>query len=256
MPAIFLAAVLATALHPSPVDADEPEPAQARPQQSGSPDFLFSPPRGSVSIRGGWLFRSARSDWFDFVTDQLTVERSDFRAADIAGEVGIAIAPRFEVVIGADWSSKSVGSEYRDFVDNNRLPINQTTRLRQSSFTGGVRYTLMDRGRSIGTLAFLPNRFVPYVGGGAGMLWYEMLQFGDFVDVADFSVFPDTFRSRGFRPMGYANGGVDIHLYRPIYATIDGRYQWADAELNAPFIGFDPVDLGGFRLSTGLNIVF
>ena len=158
--------------------------------------------------------------------------------------------------ITADWSSRSVVSEYRDYVDNNRLPINQTTRLRQAGLTSGVRFALTERGREVGTLAWIPHRFVPYVGGGGGVLWYETLQFGDFVDIVDLSVFPDYFESTGWTPLGYVNGGVDIHLFRPVYVAFDARYQWASGELNEPFVGFEPLDLGGVRLSTGFTFVF
>ncbi len=119
----------------------------------------------------------------------MTVERSDFRAADIAGEVGIAIAPRFEVVMGADWSSKSVGSEYRDFVDNNRLPIEQTTTLRELNLGVNARYNLTRRSSPLSRLAWIQQKVVPYVGGGAGVMNYNLVQAGDFVDFVDFSVF-------------------------------------------------------------------
>ena len=163
---------------------------------------------------------------------------------------------RIDVVVGFDYGSSSVGSEYRNWVDNNRLPINQTTELRQASFTGGVKFALMRRGREVGTLAWVPQRFVPYVGAGGGVVWYEMEQFGDFVDFQDFSVFPDLFESSGFTPTGYVNGGVEVHLYRPLFVTLDGRYQWTSAELSGTWVGFEPLDLGGLRLSTGIKIVF
>ena len=52
--------------------------AGAQPQ--GDPDFLFERPRGSVGIRGGWLFERAGSDLFTFVQEQLTVEPNAFDA--------------------------------------------------------------------------------------------------------------------------------------------------------------------------------
>jgi hypothetical protein len=255
----LLALLGVMSLWPSAAAAgDDPVPAPGAPQAAvrQTPDFLFSRPRAALTVRAGWLFRETGSDWFDFVTSQLTVDKNDFRAAQVAADVAIAASPRMDIVIGADWSSRAIPSEYRDFVDNNRLPINQTTTLRQTSITGGVRYALLPRGRSVGTLAWLPRRFVPYVGAGAGVLWYQLQQQGDFVDVADFSVFPDLFENQGWRPVVYGSSGVDIHVYRPLYINFDARYQWADADLEEPFIGFEALDLGGFRLSAGLSIVF
>ena len=61
--------------------------AGAQPQ--GDPDFLFDRPRGSVGVRGGWLFERAGSDLFTFVQEQLTVEPNAFNAPTLAVDVGV-----------------------------------------------------------------------------------------------------------------------------------------------------------------------
>ena len=53
------------------------------------PDFLFDRPRGSVGVRGGWLFERAGSDLFTFVQEQLTVEPNAFNAPTLAVDVGV-----------------------------------------------------------------------------------------------------------------------------------------------------------------------
>ena len=50
--------------------------------------------------------------------------------------------------------------------------------------------------------------------------------------------------------------GVDVRVFRRLYATVDGRYLWAAGELGREWIDFGPIDLAGFRLSAGLNVVF
>ena len=86
-----------------------------------SPDFLFGRPRGTVGMRSGWMFASANSDLFRFVQDHLTVERKDFNAPAIGIDVDFALSPRASIVAGFDFSKASKDSEYRDFVDNQRL---------------------------------------------------------------------------------------------------------------------------------------
>jgi len=49
----------------------------ARAQESGD-GFLFRPPRGDVSIRGGFNHATAGSDLFSFTTSQLTLSTHDF----------------------------------------------------------------------------------------------------------------------------------------------------------------------------------
>jgi len=113
---------------------DEQGSSSSAPRKS--PDFLFGRPDGSIGIRGSWVFSRAGSDWYDFVTKQLTVERGDFNGPELAFDVGFAVKPRLDIMAGVDVSNASTSSEYRDFVDNNRLPIEQKTELRGTTITG------------------------------------------------------------------------------------------------------------------------
>jgi hypothetical protein len=238
----------------SPAD-DQNRPSSSSPQRS-APDFLFQTPDGSFGVRGSWVFARAGSDWYDFVTDHLTLENRDFNAPAFGVDLGITITPRVDAVIGFDFSQSTTGSEYRDFVDNNRLPITQQTRLREMNLSGGVRLALTERGREVGSFAWVPRTVVPYVGAGGGMLWFDVNQTGDFVDFVDNSIFTDVFRSRGWAPSAHVFGGVDIRVYRRLFLTLDGRYLWAAGDLGSDWIDFDPIDLTGLRLAAGINVVF
>ena len=233
-----------------------PAACQAPPAPRPSPDFLFSRPDGSVTLRGSWLFARAGSDWYDFVTDHLTLDAADFNAPGFGLDVAVAVTPRLDVQFGLDYSNAHVSSEYRDFVDNNRLPIAQQTRLRELNLSGNIKVALTERGREVSRFAWVPRRFVPYAGGGGGVLWFDVNQTGDFVDFIDLSVFTDVFRARGWAPSAQIFGGMDVRLFRRLYFMFDGRYLWAAGELGRDWIDFDPIDLAGFRLSGGINVVF
>lgn len=223
-----------------------------------TPDFLFAEPRGSLGIRGSWTFARAGSDLFDFVRTHLTVDRRAFDAPGIATDLAIAVAPRVEVVGGFEYNQRSTPSEYRAFVDNNRRPIEQTTRLRTANLSGSVRLALAPRGTAVSRLAWIPSRVTPYAGAGGGMLWYQFTQAGDFVDVrsANLAVFTDIIGSKGWTPSAHAFGGVDVRVQRRMFVTLEGRYLWAAAELQRRFEGFDPIDLAGLRVSAGINVLF
>jgi hypothetical protein len=230
--------------------------AQTTSSSRGAPDFLFGPPHGSLGLRGSWMFASAGSDLFDFVQQHLTVEKKDFNAPVFGFDVGLVITPRIDLVFGFDGSRAGTSSEYRAFVDNRQLPINQETTLKERNVFGSVRFNLVPRGRSVGRFAYVPRMLTPYVGAGGGALWYQFEQSGDFVDFADSSVFTDYFSSGGFTPSMHVFGGTDLHLYRVLFLTFEGKYVWANAKLGQDFIDFDPIDLGGFRVSTGINVLF
>lgn len=221
-----------------------------------SPDFLFGAPKASAGVRGGWTFARAGSDWYDFVTSNLTLENGDFNRPAIGADVGIAVGRRAEVVISVDYSQGTTPSEYRDFVDNRRLPIQQTTQLRQTNVSGGLKYFLTERGREVSRLAWVPRTAVPYIGAGGGILRFEMFQTGDFVDFVDNSIFGDSFRSTGVAPSAHIFGGVDVRVWRRVYVTLDARYLWAAGDLGRDWIDFDPIDLTGTRVSAGVNFVF
>jgi hypothetical protein len=226
--------------------------------QPGRPDFLFGRPDGSIAFRGGWILQRAGSDLYDFVERELTVDRSDFNRAAFATDVAITLTSRADAVVGLEVSNASIGSEYRNLVDNNRQPIEQTTSLQEVNLSGGIRFALAPRGREVSRLAWVPQPVVPYVGAGAGLLWYRFRQVGDFVDALDprMSVFPDRFEASGWTPSAHVVGGVDVKLTRRLYVTFDGRYLWAAGELSRDFEGFDPIDLAGFRFGAGVNVLF
>ena len=89
-----------------------------------------------------------------------------------------------------------------------------------------------------------------------GMLWYRFQQSGDFIDVFDQSVFPETFTAEGWTPSAHVLAGVDVKVYRRLYLTLDGRYVWAAGDLGRDFENFDPIDLAGFRFGAGVNLLF
>ena len=237
------------AAHAGPADQESSPPIRP------TPDFLFGRPSGTLGIRINWLSNRAGSDWYDFVTDQLTLERKNFNGPGVGTDLGIMLTPRLDAMVGFDYSQSTTASEYRRLVDNNRLPIEQTTVLRGASITGGVKFALTERGREIGRLAWVPRKFVPYVGAGGGAMWFQLRQNGDFVDYLDYSVFTDVFESKGWAPTAHVFGGTDVRVLRRAYVTFDARYTWAKADLGPDWIDFDPIDLSGFRLSAGFNFI-
>jgi hypothetical protein len=207
-------------------------------------------------MRGSWVFARAGSDLFDFVTDQLTIDSSDFNAPAVGGELGIAIGSRMEALGGFEWSRSRTPSEYRRFVDNNNLPIAQETTLQNLHLGGSIRFSLRPRGQSLSRLAWVPRGVTPYVGAGAGAVHYELVQRGDFVDFVDHSVFTDVFRSAGWAPSAHVFGGTDVQIYRLLFLQLEARYLWSSGTLGSDFIDFDPIDLAGFRTTAGVSLLF
>lgn len=221
-----------------------------------SPDFLLDAPRAWLSLRGSMVVPRASGELFAFVTDQLTLGKSDFRARGYSADLGIVLGRTLDLVIGADITSRSSASEYRRFVTASRAAIEQTTTFRQKQVSAGVRLSPLGRGRRISQYAFIPAKVAPFAGAGIATGYYTFDQVGQFVDFTDFGIFNDRFASDGWAAGPYVNGGVDVQLWKRLYLSVEGRYSWMHGALDTDFSGFDGIDLAGFRGGTGINIVF
>ena len=251
----FLTTTLGLGLgNPIPATADNVETEETE-QAQAPPDFLFNSPTFSLGVRGQWFSARANSDLYDFVSQTLTLEREDFNAPGIALDVSAALHPRLEARLGMDFTRSFSKSEYREFIGADGLPIEQETSLKQVDLTASVLFAIVPRGRAIGQYAWIPNRIFPYVGGGGGFMWYELQQFGDFVE-ADFSISSLLLRSRGWTPSAHLFSGLDARITRRLYLTAEARYIWASAELTRGFMGFEPLDLTGLRITAGLRLLF
>ena len=233
--------------------------AVARPcaaQSVQSPDFLFGRPHGTVAFRTGRMMASAGSDLFTFVQDQLTVDRKDFNAPALGLDLDWALTPRVSGMAGFDFSRSRTNSEYRNMVDNNRLPIQQSTELREANLSGSIKLALTPRGREVSPHAWIPSTVTPYVGAGAGVMHYDFSQYGDFVDFTDTSVFGHTYDSSAWAPSAQVFGGVDVKAWKRVYFSGEARYLWSHADLGVDFSGFRPIDLSGLHVTGGVRYMF
>jgi hypothetical protein len=225
-------------------------------QASSGDGFLFREPVASLTLRGGFDRASAGSDLFSFVTDQLTLSRGDFSALSLGADLSFHVTPRVDLALGASYAGTTTASEFRDFVDQDDLPIEQQTTLRRVPITATVKAYLAPRGRSIGRFAWVPARYAPYVGVGGGAMWSRFRQEGDFVDFQTNGVFRDLLTSSQWTPTAHGVAGIDYSLSPRFALTGEGRYSWAKADLSDDFADFDPIDLSGVSATVGLSVRF
>lgn len=224
--------------------------------QNAGDGFLFKEPRFSIALSGGIASPHAGSDVFSYITKQLTVSRSDFRSVALGADLSARITPRLDFVLGSRYAGTSKRSEFRDFVDNKDLPIEQTTGFTRVPVTASIKAYLAPRGRSIGHFAWVPARYSPFVGLGGGATWYRLKQTGDFIDFKTKDIFSDTFISSGWAPTAHALAGLDLAFSPRFGLTGEGRYSWAKADLGNDFSGFDRIDLSGLSATVGVYARF
>ncbi|MGH7128128.1 MAG: hypothetical protein ACREIV_06140, partial [Planctomycetaceae bacterium] len=98
-------------------------------------DYLLFTPHGSFGVRGGLALARAGSDVFDEITNDFTLERSDFASFSGAADLAIRANRRFDVVLSGGYMRSAPQSEYREFVGTDDLPIQQETRLTRVPLT-------------------------------------------------------------------------------------------------------------------------
>ena len=221
--------------------------------QHGGDGYLFHAPSVRLSIRGGYDHANANSDLFDQAVQDLSLKKSDFSGLTLGGEVAFALGSRVDLSFDAGYSRASKGSDFRHFIDNNDLPIEQTTTFERVPLMGNLRLYLTPTGRNVGRLAWIPNKVVPWVGAGGGTMWYRFRQQGDFVDFQTSNVFTSDFVSDGWTPALQGMGGVDVSITPLIALRGEGRYVWAKAPLGRDFSGFNRIDLSGVQGTLGLT---
>lgn len=224
--------------------------------QSTGDGFLFRTPRGSLAVRAGYDRAFAGSDLFSFVTSEMTLKKSDFGGFAIAGDLSAWLRPNLDLVLGVAWSGSRHGSEYRNWIDNNDLPITQTTSLERAPLTMSVRYFARPRGRAAGNFAWVPGGLAPFVGAGVGVMWSRFHQYGDFIDTAAASVpvFRDDFASKSWTFTAHAFAGFEMNVGTRTFVTTEARYTWAKAALGSDFEGYGRMDLSGLAMTVGFGM--
>lgn len=235
-----------------PISAQTPRPRENR------PDFLFHRPSVTFGLRVGYSMPGeSPNDFNRQLPDsmQLMYKRGHFNSAAVSGELAVRATERLDVVADFEYAGSKVPSEYRDWVDNNDLPIAQSTKLTRRSLTFGVKEYLWDRGRSVGQLAWIPRQWAPFAGIAAGWAWYKFEQTGDFVDFNTLGVFTDRFVSSGRTSSVQLFAGADWTLSPNLMLTAEGRYTRARVPMEQDFTGVD-LNLSGFRASAGVSLRF
>jgi hypothetical protein len=224
-------------------------------------DFMFGKPRATLSFNMGYGVARAGSDIFQEMDTILTLGKRDFDSPVVGGSLALYLNDRIDLSFQVGFSRSETWSEYVEYVedlgDGREAPIEQKTRFTRVPMTASILYYPVDRGRQLSRFAWVPTRWSPYVGLGGGRVYYSFQQNGDFLDFEDFSIFTGDFRSSGYAWSGHALAGAQFALSAQVILSAEGRYSWADAELDrANFRDFKPIDLSGFQLTAGIGVRF
>jgi hypothetical protein len=243
-------AVLLLALASAPLLA-----APLAAQRRGGDGYRFEAPRGTLTVRMGVAQPTAGGGLFDFVRDQLTLSSGSFTGVHVGADFAVPVTPQLAVQFGAATLVRSVGSEYRDFVGTDDLPIVQQTAFQRTPLTLGLQWHLVPTGRRVGRLAWVPARLAPYLAAGGGLMHFRFRQEGEFLDAnaASLDIFRSTLTTQGWAPMGFLALGTTWSLTPGLALTGELRREQARGTTSGGFRDFRHIDLAGTSATVGLT---
>lgn len=222
-------------------------------QPRGGEGYLFRPPSAALTLRMGVAHPAAGGGLFTFVRDQLTLGSGAFTGINAGADFGVMLSPRLAVQVGAAVQYRTTPSEYRDFVGTDDLPIGQETTFQRAPLWAGLQWHLVPIGERVGRLAWVPNRLVPYVAAGGGLMHYRFRQDGEFVDAESLDIFRSTMSSGGWAPMGFAAAGATVSLTPRVALSMELRREQARGTTAGSFRDFRTIDLSGTSATVGLT---
>ena len=252
------------------------------------PSLAFS---DSITLRLGYYFPKALSDSYlinhqnslwAIEFDNMSFLPKDYRGGTVGLGYDYFLSKNISLALSVDAYNKSNVGVYRDWAVNTLAEGDFAFPF--EFFDGGsiihsFRVTITPVELS---LKFLPlgrrARIIPYVGGGASMVFYGVHMFGDMInfnpvdangdpieyfytdpelgDVVIYPVEPVASRDNGTAFGWHAFGGIQFPIGYRATIEAEARYRSAKGRFNGLFQGFDDFELGGLALTAGISYWF
>lgn len=232
-------------------------PSLAAAQRSGR-GFLFEKPNASFVMRAGYSAANTSGQPFTILAQETTIGPRSFDSFNLGLDLNCFLTRYADLVFTVDVSSRTTSAEYREWEENGR-PIVQESQLDRVALGGGFRINLVERGRQISSLAYIPAKILPYIGATGGVMWYEFKQHGDFVEVVDDStgnIFRDDLRSNHYNVMGQVFGGIERRLNARWSLVGETRWTQSTAKLTNDYAGMGNIQLSGLAFNIGATVRF
>ena len=201
---------------------------------------------------GSWRFYlglfepEASSQYWDDTFEVFTGSPSDFEDFVIGADYLWRTSRHGGLLFGGSIYEGRATQAYIDWVDAEGRDIAHTTTLELMDFTAAY------------VLRFGRGSVQPYLGGGGGLLWWRLREEGSLIDFVDpeYPIIYASYRADGTTWELFALAGIDFRLSRSWSFFFEGRYRWAEDELNKDFSGFGTIDLSGAQLAGGFSFNF
>lgn len=206
-----------------------------------------------LDLRVGAFLPAANSNLFDDDQSLYFVRRSDFNGFTGGGEYNTVIARNVELAFHVDGYGRSIDTSYRDYTRPDGSEIYQTLHLEIVPF--GVSIRLVPTSKR--------TQLAPYLAAGPDLFYWKYEEYGDFIDFVDptLPIYSDHFVSDGVTFGGHVAAGLRYYVNRDFAVVVEGRYQFAKADMGGDFSPTEPglvnrIDLSGTSVTVGLHVRF
>jgi hypothetical protein len=174
----------------------------------------------------------------------LLFDFADFNGFLVGGDWSVALGQYVEAGAGFGYYQATVPAIYADWINEDGSEIQQDLRMRIMPLTVIAKILPLGVHRS----------FQPYVGGGLGINFWHYREAGEFL-ADDGTIFRDAFAQSGTSVGPVLVFGARGRVSSAALMGVEGRYQWATADLSQDFLG-DKLDLGGFSILATFGVRF
>jgi opacity protein-like surface antigen len=203
------------------------------------------PPDNALRLRIGGFVPDGDSEYFQDKALDFSGDAKDLEDVSFGLDYRLEITPQFSLLFSGTLFEGQNDQHYLDFTDDRGNDIEHTTTLEIDSLTVGAVVHLLG-----------PEAVVrPYLGAGGGLYSYRLEESGDFIDFnpPPPEIFNGTFKAQGETFGYYLLGGFEVPVSRNVAFFAEGRWQYAEDELQDDFEGFGDLDLGGRDLAAGIT---
>ncbi len=201
---------------------------------------------------GSWRFfmgifePTASSQYWDETLEVFSGSGSDFEDLVFGTDYLWRTSRHGGVLFGVSFYDGKTTQAYLDWVDLEDNDIAHLTTLGLADVSAAY---VVQLGRS---------SIRPYLGAGGGLLWWRLTEEGSFIDFGDdeLPIIFASYRADSTTWELFALAGFDFRLSHRWSFFFEGRYRWADDELNKDFAGFGTIDLSGFQAVGGFSYNF
>jgi hypothetical protein len=211
------------------------------------------PARHSVSLKLGGFFPEGDSEQWDFQEEVFDSEVDEFDDVALALEYNYQFSNHFAVSGESMFFEGRDKSDFTDYVDQFR----QKTELEILTVAASILWQPGGKFRSgSGGYPGKLRTVVPYLGVGIGAMFWDYETRVQVLYPPRYYTLLDQERDDGTSFLAAGTVGIEIPVWGPITVLVEGKYYWADDDLDDDFFGPRELDLDGFSAMAGAAFRF